>query len=58
MNKIEGFTPNRTEYDLIYSAFRHFRCLMTDEQEVMSELILDKLFYPSFDNLTQLKRVK
>ena len=58
MNKIEGFTPNSTEYDLIYSAFRHFRCLMTDEQEVMSEQILDKLFYPSFDNLTQLKRIK
>ena len=53
MSKLEGFTPNRTEYDLIYSAFRHFRCLMTDEQEVMSEQILDKLFYPSFDNLTQ-----
>ena len=48
----------REEYLLIYSAFRHFRCLMTDEQEVMSEQILDKLFYPSFDNLTQLKRVK
>ena len=43
----------RTEYELVYSAFRHYRCLMTDEQEVLSEKILDQLFYPSFDALTE-----
>ena len=26
---------------------------MTDEQEVLSEKILDQLFYPSFDALTE-----
>ena len=36
---------------LIYSAFRHYRCLMTDEEEVLSEKILDQLFYPHFDKL-------
>ena len=43
----------RAEYELVYSAFKHFRCLMTDEQEVLSEKILDDLFYPSFDALTE-----
>ena len=43
----------RAEYELVYSAFKHFRCLMTDEQEVLSEKILDQLFYPSFDALTE-----
>ena len=42
----------RAEYELVYSAFKHFRCLMTDEQEVLSEKILDDLFYPSFDALS------
>ena len=42
----------RAEYELVYSAFKHFRCLMTDEQEVLSEKILDDLFYPSFDGLS------
>ena len=41
----------RAEYDLIYSAFRSYRVYMTDEQEVLSEKILDDLFYPSFDSL-------
>ena len=43
----------RAEYELVYSAFKHFRCLMTDEQEVLSEKILDDLFYPSFDALSE-----
>tara|TARA_B100000575_G_scaffold107062_1_gene85268 strand:+ start:589 stop:804 length:216 start_codon:yes stop_codon:yes gene_type:complete len=51
MNTKEGFTPNRTEYDLIFQAFKNYRVYMTDEQEVISEQILDKLFYPSFDSL-------
>ena len=41
----------RAEYDLIYSAFRSYRVYMTDEQEVLSEKILDDLFYPEFDKL-------
>ena len=42
----------REEYDLIYSAFRSYRVYMTDAQEVLSEKILDDLFYPEFDKLT------
>ena len=41
----------REEYELVYSAFRSYRTYMTDEQEVLSEKILDDLFYPSFDSL-------
>lgn len=44
---IEEFT--REEYELLYNAFKHYRVFMDDEQEVMSERILDKIFYPSFD---------
>ena len=42
----------RAEYELVYDAFRHYRCLMTDKQEVLSEKILDDLFYPSFVELS------
>ena len=42
---------NRKEYELIYNAFKHYRVFMDDEQEVMSEKILDELFYPHFDAL-------
>lgn len=42
---------NRKEYELIYNAFKHYRVFMDDEQEVMSEKILDDLFYPHFDAL-------
>ena len=41
----------RAEYELVYSAFRSYRTYMTDEQEVLSEKILDDLFYPEFDKL-------
>lgn len=41
----------REEYELVYSAFRSYRTYMTDEQEVLSEKILDDLFYPEFDKL-------
>lgn len=43
---------NRKEYELIYNAFKHYRVFMDDEQEVMSEKILDELFYPHFDALS------
>ena len=41
----------RKEYELIYSAFRSYRPFMTDAEEVLSEKILDDLFYPEFDKL-------
>ena len=41
----------RQEYELIFQAFKNYRVYMNDEQEVLSEKILDDLFYPSFDNL-------
>ena len=41
----------RKEYELIYSAFRSYRTFMTDAEEVLSEKILDDLFYPEFDKL-------
>ena len=42
----------RTEYELIYDAFKNYRFRMTDAQEVLSEKILDDLFYPEFDKLS------
>ena len=53
---IEEFT--REEYQLLYDSFKHYRYLMTDKQEVLSEKILDKVFYPSFDKQTNLSVVK
>ena len=41
----------RKEDELIYSAFRSYRPFMTDAEEVLSEKILDDLFYPEFDKL-------
>ena len=49
----------RQEYELIFQAFKNYRVYMTDEQEVLSEKILDKVFYPSFDKQkTKLSVVK
>ena len=42
----------RKEYELVFQAFKNYRLYMTDEQEVLSEKILDDLFYPEFDKLT------
>ena len=39
----------RAEYDLVFQAFKSYRVYMTPEQEVLSEKILDDLFYPEFD---------
>ena len=47
----------REEYDLIYTAFRSYRVYMTDAEEVLSEKILDDLFYPEFDKLTPVELV-
>ena len=41
----------RAEYDLVFQAFKNYRLYMTEEQEVLSEKILDDLFYPEFDKL-------
>ena len=42
----------RKEYDLIFQAFKSYRPFMTDAEEVLSEKILDNLFYPEFDKLS------
>ena len=42
----------RKEYELVFQALKSYRLYMTDEQEVLSEKILDDLFYPEFDKLT------
>ena len=41
----------RKEYELLYSAFKSYRVYMTSDEEVLSEKILDDLFYPEFDKL-------
>ena len=43
---------NRKEYDLVFQAFKNYRLYMTKEQEVLSEKILDDLFYAEFDKLS------
>ena len=42
----------RREYDLVFQAFNSYRDYMTDAEEVLSEKILDDLFYPEFDKLS------
>ena len=42
----------RKEYDLVFQAFKSYRVYMTPDEEVLSEKILDDLFYPEFDKLT------
>ena len=43
----------RKEYDLIFQAFKSYRPFMTDAEEVLSEKILDDLFYvPLIDRLS------
>ena len=42
----------RKEYELIFQAFKSYRPFMTDAEEVLSEKILDDLFYPEFDKLS------
>ena len=42
----------RKEYELIFQAFKSYRVYMTPDEEVLSEKILDDLFYPEFDKLS------
>ena len=42
----------RKEYDQVFQAYKSYRVYMTDEQEVLSEKILDDLFYQEFDKLS------
>ena len=42
----------RKEYELVFQALKNYRLYMTPEQEVLSEKILDDLFYPEFDKLS------
>ena len=42
----------RKEYDLVFQAFKSYRVYMTDAEEVLSEKILDDLFYREFDKLS------
>ena len=51
--KLNPLIMTRTEYELIYDAFKSHRFRMTDAQEVLSEKILDDLFYPHFDALSK-----
>ena len=42
----------RKEYELVFQAFKSYRPFMTDAEEVLSEKILDDLFYtPLIDKL-------
>ena len=42
----------RKEYELVFQAFKSYRPFMPDAEEVLSEKILDDLFYPEFDKLS------
>ena len=43
----------RKEYELVFQAFKSYRPFMTDAEEVLSEKILDDLFYvPLIDKLS------
>ncbi len=43
----------RKEYELIFQAFKSYRPFMTDAEEVLSEKILDDLFYvPLIDKIS------
>ena len=41
----------RKEYELVFQAIKSYRVYMTPDEEVLSEKILDDLFYPQFDKL-------
>ena len=39
------------KFGFAFIAFKYYRFKMTDAEEVLSEKILDDLFYPHFDAL-------
>ena len=41
----------REEYELVFQAIKSYRVYMTPDEEVLSEKILDDLFYAEFDKL-------
>ena len=43
---------NRKEYDLVFQALKSYRVYMTPDEEVLSEKILDNLFYTWYDKIT------
>ena len=47
----------RAEYELVFQAFKNYRLYMSDEQKVLSEKILDDLFYSEFDKLSNVDLV-
>ena len=54
MKTLKETKMTRAEYELVFQALIFYRTFMTDEQEVLSEKILDDLFYPEFDKLTSI----
>ena len=42
----------RKEYELVFQAIKSYRVYMTPDEEVLSEKILDDLFYTEFDKLS------
>ena len=42
----------RKEYDLVFQALKSYRVYMTPDEEVLSEKILDNLFYTWYDKIT------
>ena len=42
---------NRKEYDLVFLALKSYRVYMTPDEEVLSEKILDNLFYTWYDKI-------
>ena len=42
---------NRKEYDLVFQALKSYRVYMTPDEEVLSEKILDNLFYTWYDKI-------
>ena len=42
---------NRKEYDLVFQALKSYRVYMTPDEELLSEKILDNLFYTWYDKI-------
>ena len=42
----------RKEFQLVFEALKSYKTFMTDQEKVLSEKILDDLFYPEFDKLS------